>query len=107
MHDEKAAAIRGLMHDVMVDLDGAETHSAIASDGLVVITRNKDDPRSLAGLAKKLLQHIIVRLQPERAPPDAPEIDNIANEIDRVGVVVAEEIKKGFRLTCPCAEMQI
>ena len=107
MHDEKVAAIRGLMHDVMVDLDGAETHSAIASDTFVVITRNENDLRSLAGFAKKLLQHIIMRLQPQRAPPDAPEIDNVADEIDRVGIVVAEKIKKGFRLARPRAEMEI
>jgi hypothetical protein len=72
-----------------------------------VITRNENDPRSLAGFAKKLLQHIIMRLQPKWAPPDAPEIDDIADEIDCIGVVVAQEIKKGFRLTCPCAQMQI
>jgi hypothetical protein len=95
------------MHDIMVDLDGAETHPAIASNGLVVITRDEDNPRSLAGFAKKLLQHVVMRLEPKGAPPDAPEIDDVANEIDRVGIVVAEKIKKGFRLARPCAEMQI
>jgi hypothetical protein len=107
VHDEKAAPICGQVYDIMVDLNGAETHSAVTSDALIVIAGNEDDPRSLAGLAKKLLQHVIMRLQPQGIPPDAPKIDDVTDEIDRVSIVVAEKIKKSFGLACPRAEMEI
>jgi hypothetical protein len=107
VHDEKAAPVCGHVYDIVVDLNSAEAHSAVTSDALIVIARNEDDLRSLAGLAKKLLQHIIMRLQPQGTPPDAPKIDDVADEIDRVGIVVAEKIKKSFGLACPRAEMEI
>jgi hypothetical protein len=48
-----------------------------------------------------------MRLQPQGIPPDAPKIDDVTDEIDRVGIVVAEKIKKSFGLACPRAEMEI
>ena len=90
-----------------MDLDSAETHAAVASDALIVIAGNEDDLRSLAGLAKKLLQHVIMRLQPQGVSPDPPKIDDVADEIDRVGIVVAEKIEKSFGLACPRAKMEI
>jgi hypothetical protein len=42
-----------------------------------------------------------------RPPANFPKIDDVANEINDVGIIVAEEIKKCGRLSCACAEMDV
>ena len=41
----------------------------------------------LRDLAQELLQHVVVRLRPVRPAPHAPEIDDVADQVDDVGVV--------------------
>jgi hypothetical protein len=59
-----------------------------------VIARNEDDVRALPRLAQKLLHHVVMRLQPERAALQAPEIDDVAHEIDGSRLVMAKESRK-------------
>ena len=63
--------------------------------------------RAFAGLAQKFLQHVVMRLRPVDAALDAPEIDDVADEIDAGGIVAAQEVEKGFGLAGLGAEMQI
>src|SRR5271157_932315 len=107
MHDEETAPLRCHMQGVMMDLDGPKAHPAIAADRFVMIAGDENDSRSLAGFSKKLLQHVVVRLQPEGTALQAPEIDDIAHEIDGVRVVVADKVEERFRLASARAEMNI
>ena len=61
----------------------------------------------LAHLAQQLLQHVVMRLRPIDAALDAPEVDDVADQVDLRGVVVAEEIEEGFGLAGFGAQMQI
>jgi hypothetical protein len=72
-----------------------------------MIAWNENQPRALADLAQQLLQHVIMRLRPDRASFDAPEIDDIADQIDRLGVVMLQKFEKGIRLTGSGAEVNI
>jgi hypothetical protein len=72
-----------------------------------MIAGDENDTRSLAGFPEKLLQHVVVRLQPERTALQAPEIDDIAHEIDGVRVIVADKVEERFRLASARAEMNI
>ena len=58
-----------------------------------MVARDVDDARALARLAQQLLHHVVVRLRPIPARLELPAIDDIADEIDHVGVVVAEELQ--------------
>ena len=82
------------MHGVAMDLDGPKAHPAIAANRFVMVARNEDDPRALAGFPQQLLQHVVMRLQPYGRALQAPEIDNVAGKIDGVRFIVAQEVEK-------------
>src|SRR5262249_33121583 len=64
MDDEIAAAVCTDVDRALGNLDAAEMRAAIFAQELVVIARYVDDAGSLAHLAEKLLQHIVMRLRP-------------------------------------------
>ena len=72
-----------------------------------MIARNKHNARALAGLAQKLLQHVVVRLRPHRPALQPPEVDDIADEVERVGIVVLEEIEERLRLARAGSEVHV
>ena len=93
------------MDGVFHDVDAAEMGAVIVAQELVVIAGDVDDLGALAGLAQQLLHEIIVRLRPVPVGLQRPAVDDIANQIDRVGVVVAQEIQQtwisaGMKILC-------
>src|SRR5215468_4777267 len=94
MHNEIAPAIGADMDGVALDRDAAELHPAIVTQSLVMIAGNEHELSAFARLAQKLLQHVVMGLRPVDAAPDAPEVDNVADKIDAVGIVAAKEIEE-------------
>ena len=86
------------MHAVPHDLNAAETCSTVVAKTFVVIARDEDDTASLANLPEQLLQHVVMRLWPNRATFHPPEVDDIADQVIGVGIVVLQEVKKGMGL---------
>ena len=80
-----------------VHLDAAEVRPAEVAQTLVVVAGHEHQPRTAAHLVEQRLHHVAVGLRPNRAALDAPEVDDVADQIDRVGVVVLEEIQQGVR----------
>ena len=74
---------------------------------LVVIAGDIDDARALAGLAQQLLDDVVVRLRPVPGTAQPPAVDDIADEIDRLGLVMAQEIDQELRLGRLRAEMDV
>lgn len=72
-----------------------------------MIAGNVNDLRALACLAQHLLNEVVVRLRPEPVHLQRPAIDDIADQIDRVGIVMLEEVEKALRLRASCAEVNI
>ena len=107
VHDQIAAAVGGLMDRGLDHLDPAEMGTVIIAQEFVVIPRHVDEAGALAGLAQQLLHHVVVRLRPVPARPELPAVDDVADQINRVGVVIAQEIEKAIGLTAACAEMNI
>ena len=107
MHDEIAPAVAGGVNDVVVDLDAAERRTAIIAHSLLVIAGNVDDAATLPHLAKQLLQHVVMRLQPDRAALHSPEIDDVADQVDSVGVMMLEEVEEGVGLRGAGAQMDV
>jgi hypothetical protein len=98
VHDQKASTIGGLMDGRVDDLNATHLHAEIVAQELIVIAREIDDARALAALAQQLLHHVIVRLRPVPALLQPPAIDDIADQIDRVGIVKPHEIEQKMRL---------
>ena len=107
MDDQEAAAVGGQVDDLVDDFDAAEMGAEIVAQELVVIAGNVDDARPLACLAEKLLDHVVVLLRPVPAAPQAPAVDDVADQIDRFGIVIAQEIEKQARLAPLGAEMDV
>ena len=72
-----------------------------------MIARYVDDTRALARLAQKLLHDVVVMLRPVPAGLQLPAVDDVADEVDRVGVMVAEEVEQAIGLAAARAEMNV
>jgi hypothetical protein len=107
MHDKQATAVGGLMNHLLGDLDAAIGGADEVAQELVVIAWKIDDPGALPRLAEKLLQHVVVALRPEPGPPQSPAVDDIADQVDRLGIVVAEEIEDEIGPAAGGAEVEV
>ena len=72
-----------------------------------MISGNEDDARAMPDLAQKFLQDVVMRLRPMRSAPDFPEIDDIADEVDRVGFDDAQEVEQGLGLRRARPQMHV
>lgn len=95
------------MEGPLHDLDAAEMGAGIVAQELVVIAGDVDDAGALAALAQKLLDDVVMLLRPVPAAFQAPAVDDIADQVERLGVVIAQEVEKQRRLTALAAEMDI
>ena len=107
MNDQIAPPVGADMHAIAREGDAAELRAAIIAHRLVVIAGDIDQVAAFAHLAQQLLQHVVMRLRPIDAALDAPEIDDVADQIDAGGFVAAEEIEEGFGLAGLGAEMDV
>ena len=88
-------------------LDAAKMGAVIVAQELVVIAGEINDARALARLAHELLHHVVVRLRPIPARSQLPAVNDVADQIDRFGIVVAQELEEAFGLAASRAEMNI
>ena len=95
------------MDGVLDHLDAAEMGAVIVAQEFVVIAGQVDEAGALARLAQKLLHHVVVRLRPIPARAQLPAVDDIADQIDRLGIVIAQEVEQTFGLAAARAEMNI
>ena len=70
-----------------------------------MIAGDIDDRRALPRLAQKLLHHVVVLLRPIPTAPQPPAVDDVADEIEFLGVVVTEKVEQQVGLASPAAEM--
>src|SRR5215470_1807371 len=106
--DHQVAAAVGTEMDIALrDLDAAEVSAVIFTQKLIMVARHVDHAGALARLAQQLLDHVIMGLRPIPGCPQAPTVDNVADQIDRVGVMIAQKVEKKLRLAPACAKMDI
>ena len=77
-----------------MDLHAAEMQPDVIAQALVVIAGDVNETRALAHATHQLLQYVVVRLHPMRAAPHLPEIDDVAHQIDGLGLHTAEELEQ-------------
>src|SRR5665648_1129847 len=107
MHDEIAPAVRADVNRLALDGDAAELRAAIIPHGLVVVAGNVNELGALAHFAQEFLQHVVMGLRPVDAAPDAPEVDDVTDQVDLWSVVEAQEVEKRFGLASLGPEMNI
>jgi hypothetical protein len=92
MQHQVFLAVGSFVDHAFGDFDAAEMHAREVAQEFVVIAGDIDDPRSLARLAQQLLDHVVAVLRPVPAALQAPAVDDVADEEDRIGVVILQEI---------------
>ena len=104
---QKLAPIGGDVDHFVRDSHLAEIKFEIVAHEFIVIAWNECDRRSFARLAQQFLNDVIVGLRPIPRPPQPPTIDHVTDEIEVLGLGIAQEIEKIFRLAAPCAQMDV
>jgi hypothetical protein len=107
MHDDIAASVGCAMHDAPQDLYPAEMHTAEVAQAFVVIAWNEDYMCALPSFAQEFLDDVVMGLRPVRTASHFPKINDISNEIDRVGVVVPKKVEQGRSLRRSRAEVHV
>ncbi len=107
MDDEIALAIRCFVNRLIDDFDAAKMGAEEVTQELVVIAGHIDEARALARLAQQLLHHVIMRLRPIPAALQPPAVDDIADKVDRLRIMVLQEVQEKFRLAAIRAEVNI
>jgi hypothetical protein len=86
VQDEKPPPVRGYVRGFGQDRYAAEPVSGEIAETLVVVAGNIDNARSLARLAQEFLDDVVMILAPVPGAPHAPDIDDIADEVEIVGL---------------------
>ena len=107
MDDEQALFIGGHVIGMIGDFDAAENRPDIVARELVVIAGHVNHAGALAHLAQQLLHDIIVGLRPIPTVLEPPAVDHVADEIDRLGIIMFEKIQQKLGLTPARAEMNV
>ncbi len=85
----------------------AEMHAAEVAHYLVVIAGDVDDLDAPARQPQQLLHHIVVGLRPPPAAPEAPAVDDVADEIEPLAGEIADEVEQQPGLAAPRAQMHV
>jgi hypothetical protein len=107
MQDQIALAVGALVDRLAHHLHAAEIQSAIIARSLVVIARHVDDLGAFARLAQDLLDDIVMRLRPEPGAFEPPAIDDVADQIEIIALVMLEEIEQQLGLAAARAQMHV
>jgi hypothetical protein len=107
MHHPEPAAGGGHVDGVLAHGDVAESHAVELARHFVVVAGHVDHFRALARLAQQLLHHVVVALRPVPATAQLPAVDDVAYQIEHVGLVVLQEIEQIRGLATGRAEMDI
>src|SRR5262249_25838407 len=107
MHHEIAPCIGGFMDRGLDDFDAAEMRSIVVAQKLVVVAGQINDSRTLARLAQEFLHDVVMMLRPEPAGAQLPAVDDIADQINGLGIVITQKLEKLSGLAAASAEMYI
>ena len=92
MNNQHAPPIRSLMDGALLDGDVAVI-SAEAAHEFIVVAGDVNDPRPFARFPEQFLDHVVMLLRPIDSAPHLPAIDQVAEDVERLDFVVAQEIE--------------
>src|SRR5271163_3320665 len=107
MDDEIAPSVGRRVDRLPFDLDAAEGQTEELTGELVVVAGNEHHPGAAADLAQQLLDDVVMRLRPVPAGAQAPAVDDVAYQIDRVSLDVAQHIQDKMGLAAARSQVQV
>ncbi len=94
MNNEQTLFIGRHVIGMIGDFDAAENRPDVVAREFVMIARHVNHADTFAHLAQQLLHNIVVRLWPIPSVLQLPSVDHVADEVDRRGVVIFQEIQQ-------------
>ena len=107
MDDKIALAVGGDVDRLAHDLDAAEAQAEELAGEFVVVAGHEDHPRASPDLAQQLLHDVVVRLRPVPARAQPPAVDDVADQVDGVGLDMAKHVEDEIGLTAARSQMQV
>src|SRR5450432_1207478 len=96
-HPERAA-IGGFVNGFPPQFHAGKAHAAIIPEELVVIAWHIDDTRPFLNLLENKVEHRAVCRAPVPVLLEPPAIDDVADEIERLAIIVDKKIGQEFSL---------
>src|SRR5215831_9493025 len=106
MDNQDSFAGRSYVNRMLLDLD-IPVRSTEARYQFVVISRDVDYTCALAGFAQNFLDHVIVLLWPVNRAPQRPDINQIAHDVERVEVGLAQKVQQRGGVAAARAQMRV
>ena len=104
---QQAPSIGGDVLGLIDQLDIAQHQAGIAAQELVVVAGDVDHLGAALAHGQQAADHVAVALRPVHPAAQAPAIDDIADQIDAVGVIALEKGRQVFGLAIPGAQVHI
>ena len=107
MGDEEAAAIGGLVNGFQRQFHSAEAEAGIVAQQFVVVASDQDDAGAAVGHLEHAADHFVVGIGPEPALAQAPPVDDVADEVELLGLERAQEIDQHLGLAAAGAKVDV
>jgi hypothetical protein len=104
--NKDALSIRRSMNRMFLDRDVSES-AVVIGEHLVVITRDINNAGAFARLAQNFLDDVVVLLWPVAPAAQLPDIDEIADDVKRFKLIIAQKIQERARVTPTRAQVNI
>jgi hypothetical protein len=106
VNDEHSAAIGQAMNSMLLQGDVA-IGAVEFGEHIVVIARDVNDAGAFARLAKDFLDDVVMLLWPVDSAPQLPDVDQIANDVERFELIFAEEMEQRAGIAATRAQMHV
>ena len=104
--DKNSATVRRHVDGMFLNRDRAIS-AEMSGEKLVVVSRDVDHPGAFARFPQNLLDNVVVFLRPIDAATQRPDIDEIADDVERLKLVLAQELEKSPGVAPSRAKVQV
>ena len=106
MDHEQPPPVGGLVDGVARDEEVA-VFTEESAHHLVVVAGDVNETRALAAFAQDFLDDIVMALRPVTAAAQAPDVDEVADEVQRLALGGTQEIEHGVGVAAAGAKVEI
>ena len=107
VYHQQLAAVGGTVHRLVDQADVAEDQARIAAQEFVMVAGDVDHLGAALAQGEQAADHVGVRLRPVDAAAQLPAVDDVAHQVDAIGVVALEERRQVFGLAIPRPQVDI
>src|SRR6478672_9783465 len=107
VNDEIALAVSRSMNRPSLDLDAAKGQAEELAGEFIVVAGNEHHPRAATNLAQQFLDDVVVRLRPVPARTEPPAVNDVAHQVNGVGLDMTKHIQNKMGLAAARAQVQI